>query len=48
MLFKPGTPGSNSGSGKDTVEIFNLRPGKGGQLTAKSIGTTQKPTESLE
>lgn len=48
MLFKPGTPGSNSGSGKDTIEIFNLRPGKGGQLTAKSIGTTQKPTESLE
>ena len=48
MRFKASSPGSNSGESGDTIEIFSLRPGKGGQFTAKSIGTTQKPTENLE
>lgn len=48
MRFKASTPGSSSGAGNDTIEIFNLRPGKGGQFTSKSIGTTKKPTENLD
>jgi len=44
----------NSGSGSDdgtsgtsTIQIYNLRPGASGELEAKLVATTDKPTEGV-
>ena len=40
--------GSDEGAtGKSTIQVYSLRPGKSGEVEAQSVATTDKPTEGL-
>lgn len=41
-----GGRGGNSGGG-ESIDVYSLRPGKNGELTAQKVATADKPTASL-